>query len=337
MWNTLPFEYKMCESLIKDFGEEKGKRYFNQYLGARDALIADNFFSQITGAEPNLSDHGERHIANVLTNVEKLLGKEIDVLSGMSLYCLGLIVLFHDVGNISGRTEHNKNIADVYNYVRKKEPRFNRERAIIIRAGEAHCGKAKDGSRDTLKDIDEFDHIDGEKINLRDLAAILRFADELAEGPQRTSQFMLQTHRFDNASKIFHKYASVTHMFIDREGGRVSVTYEIDYDKEKMEKEEILELLQFTFKRILKIDEERRYNKHYCDLLLPFKRTSIQYNFTVNGIPINTELGRIEILDRFPIPGEDDDAVNKFLQDHSQLDSEDIWKQITGADELTDK
>ncbi|MDN3620110.1 hypothetical protein QWY81_11655 [Polaribacter undariae] len=328
MWNTLSFENKMSKALERDFGEEKGKQYFTQYTGARDSLIADNFFPQINGAEPSLSDHGGRHIANVLNNVEKLLGQEIESQTGITLYTLGLVVLFHDVGNINGREKHNKNIADVYNFVRKKEARFNRERAVVIRAGEAHCGKSKDGSRDTLNDLDEIDNIDGEKINLRSIAAILRFADELAEGPQRTSQFMIEQHKYSKESEIFHKYASVTHMFIDREGGRVSVTYDIDFDTKSMKKEDLVELLEFSFKRVVKIDEERRYNKHYCDLLTPFKKTTIQYNFTVDGTPINIDLGKIEITDRFPIPGEHKGGVESLLSKNTQLEIDKIWDSI---------
>ena len=328
MWNTLPFEDKMFQSLKRDLGDEKGKRYFRQYVTARDKLLQDNFFKNIPVAEPNLTDHSEKHIANVIENADKLLGKELKNVSGISLYCLGLMILFHDVGNINGREKHNKNIADVYNFVRNKESKFNRERSIIIQAGEADCGRSTDGSRDTLKDLDEIDHFDGERINLRDLAAILRLADELAEGPQRTSQYMLENRKYADASDIYHKYASVTHIFIDRDGGRLSITYEIDYDTEKMQETDIISLLKFTFERILKIDEERRYNKHYCDLLLPFKKTSIKYNFTVNGLPINLDIGRIEIKDRFPIPGEDGDAFNKLVEKNQQLDCDKIMDQI---------
>jgi hypothetical protein len=332
MWNTLSFENIMSKALERDFGEEKGKQYFTQYTSARDSLIADNFFPQINGSEPNLSDHGARHIANVMTNVEKLLGSKIETQSGITLYCLGLVVLFHDVGNINGREEHNKNIADVFNHVRKKEARFNRERAVVIRAGEAHCGKSKDGSRDTLKDLEEIDNIDGEKIHLRSIAALLRLADELAEGPQRTSQFMIEQHKYDKGSEIFHKYASVTHMFIDREGGRLSITYDIDYDSASMQKKDLVELLEFSYKRVVKVDEERRYNKHYCDLLMPFKKTTIQYNFSVDGSPLNIDLGKIEITDRFPIPGEKEDGVKLLLSTNTKFETEKIWNAINPID-----
>lgn len=329
MWNTLSIEKKMEELLKEQFGPEKGSEFYNQYTGARNSLIADNFFQQIPSVEPSLSDHGERHIANVLQNTERLLGEDINKLSGIELYCLGLVVLFHDVGNIEGRQSHNKNIADVYNFVRKKEQRFNHERMVIIKAAEAHCGKSRDGSRDTLKDVDIISNLEGEKIRLRDIAAILRLADELAEGKQRTSQFMQERHKYDSSSTIYHTYASITQMFIDRANGRISVTYNIDLD-DKSTKENLKELLEFTYHRIIKMDEERRYTKYYCDLLVPFKKLSIQFNFTVDGLPINLDLGRIEIPDRFPIPGEGDDerGMEELIRENSSLDIEKIWSEI---------
>ncbi|WP_430410247.1 HD domain-containing protein [Kordia sp.] len=330
MWNTLPFETAMLINLEKDLGQEKGKTYYTRYTSARDTLITDNFFDNITGSEPNLTDHGAKHIANVLNNVHKLLGDDIDKLSGINLYCLGLIVLFHDVGNINGRIDHNKNISDVYNFVRKKVPKYNREKSIIVKAGEAHCGLSKDGTRDTLKDLDSSDHLDGEKVLLRDLAAILRFADELAEGPQRTSQFMMERHKYDENSQIYHQYASITHIFIDRELGRISLTYEIDLDLDEIDKIKFLELLEFTFKRIIKIDEERRYTKHYCNLLIPFKMTSVKYNFYINGSSANLEIDKLEITDRFPIPGEKEITFNDFMKNGNDIsiDPNNLWEQM---------
>ena len=41
-----------------------------------------------------------------------------------------------------------------------------------------------------LKELAETEQLEGRPVRLRELAAVLRFADELAEGPQRTSEFM---------------------------------------------------------------------------------------------------------------------------------------------------
>lgn len=319
MWNTTTYEKKLREKLIEQFGEERGEELYTQYTTARNTLVADNFFSEIKAKEPDLTDHSERHICDVLNNVEKLLGEQIDEFTGIELYCLALVVLFHDVGNIEGREGHNLNIADIYNYVRKKEPRYNHERSVVIKAAQAHCGKAKDGGRDTLKDLEEVGNLEGEKISFRDIASILRFADELAEGNQRTSNFMIERHKYNEGSNIFHLYAQMTEVFIDRQGGRIVLTYNIDIDSAKHNAESLKDLLEFIYKRIIKLDEERRYAKYYCDILVPFKKTSVQFNFSKDGIPTNLDIGKIEIHDRYPVPGENTPDLENFQEQFKDL------------------
>ena len=330
MWNTLPFEKKMQERLVHDFGDEKGNRIYNQYVSARDTLIADNFFSQINASEPSLSDHGERHIANVLDNCDKLLGEEMNKMSGMMIYCLGLVVLFHDTGNVFGRKEHNKNIAKVYNFVRKKEAKYNHERGVIIAAAEAHTGVGKDGSRDTLNSFESgnMDNLEGEPINLRDIACILRFADELAEGPQRTSQFMIENYKYAEESSIYHEYANIVQIAIGRNEGRISITLNIDVGDSVKDEKNFVELMEFACRRIVKLDEERRYNKHYCDLLLPFKKTSIKFNFWKDGSPSDIDIDKIELTDKFPIPGENQEAYGTIKLKNDKLDFSEIWRQL---------
>jgi hypothetical protein len=328
MWNTISFEKKLKEQLIHQLGPEKGDELFTQYTSARNTLVSDNFFGEIKATETNLTDHSERHISNVLFNAEKLLGDSITHLSGIELYYLAMVILFHDVGNIFGREEHNQQIADVYNFVRKKEPKYNHERALVIKAAQAHCGKAKDGSRDTLKGLEEVGNLGGEKISLRSIAAIIRLADELAEGNQRTSNFMVERHLYDQKNEIFHKYAQMTDVFIDRPGERIVVTYNIDIDSQKSSREDVKKILEFIYKRVIKLDEERRYTKYYCDLLVPFKKTSIQFNFSKDGIPLILDFDKIEVHDQFPVPGEEGDNLEGFQAKYKELEVKKILDSI---------
>lgn len=320
MWNKLSFEKKMEAALIKNFGESKGAKYVTQYESAKIYLV-DNIYSQIRGVEPSLSEHDATHIENVLNNAEFVLGDDIIKLSGIELYCLGLVILFHDVGNIHGRNKHNvfSNIANIYDEVRKKESKYIHERNVVLRAAEAHSGVSKTGSKDTLKDIPVIDNIDGNRIRLRDIASILRFADELAEGPQRTSDFMQKHHKYDPKSMIFHRYASITNIHIDRPNERIALTYHFELEKKrKIFKaktiKEFTELAHFTYNRILKLDQERKYTKHYSEFLAPFKKTSVKFNIYVNGALQNLELNEI-ILTDIVVPG--DECKNIFELDES--------------------
>ncbi|GGG03417.1 HD domain-containing protein [Pontibacter amylolyticus] len=320
MWNKQPIEIRMEEALIAQFGQEQGHRYYVQYETARNQLV-DEIFPQIRAVEPSLTEHDATHIKDVLKNAELLLGEDISKLNGIDLYCLGLVILFHDVGNIHGRKKHNlyKNTVTVYNHVRNRIAKYNHERTVVLRAAQAHSGLSNTGSTDTLKDIDPTDHIDGHTVRLRDIACILRFADELSEGPQRTSTFMQVNNKYDPKSKIFHKYADSTHIHIDRPNERIAITYHIDIEKKgkkfsaKAEKE-FIELIHFTYHRILKLDQERKYTKHYSGLLSPFKKTSVKLNIHVNGQLQNLDLNEITLTD-IVVPG--DECRNIFELDES--------------------
>jgi hypothetical protein len=326
MWSTTTFEKKMKQIFIANLGQEEGDKLYTQYSSARDELISEGIFDHIRSAEPNLSDHGEKHIKNVLENVNKLLGENIEELSVMTLYCLALSVLFHDVGNIKGRDNHNEKIASVYNHIRGGKSRYHQERFIIMQVGGAHTGKTKSGSRDTLKSLDRTTHLTGEIVNLRDIAALLRFADELAEGTQRTCQFMIENELFSDPSVIYHEYAQSVAIVIDKGNERIVLTFHIELNGKQ--KDDLQELLEFIYTRIIKVDEERRYNKHYCHLLDRFKLTSVTFNFYYNGSPVSYNINSIELPDRFPIPGESGQGKEELNQSFDLVDIEDLWKIV---------
>jgi hypothetical protein len=310
--------------LKKKLGKDKGMNYYSDYQSARKTLIQD-VLPNIKAKEPNLTDHGEKHIENVLNNAWRLLTydeeikkyDDINELTCHDLYILCLSILFHDAGNINGRTDHNKKLLDIYDEVRKKDSKFNSEKRLILKATKAHCGKTDLGSFDTLNVIEEKDSLAGNPIKLREIASILRFADELAEGPQRTSDYLLNTDKIPEESKKHHKYAQVTEVFIDRGNGRIALKYHINISEETT-KISLKELLTFAYERILKLDEERKYTKFYSNLLIPFKKTEFTFNFikysksgeqldiTINGVlpdvPVikdEKELKAISLIDKF--------------------------------------
>jgi hypothetical protein len=302
MWTNLPLENKMRDALEDQFPGGKWESYYGNYTKAKDYLIK-NIYTEIQCREPNLSKHESSHIQNVLENAGMLLGNDINKINGIGLYFLCLSILFHDVGMIKGRVGHNdrKLIAEIYNKVRNNSPEFNQERSLLIKTCEAHCGTSRNGSKDTLKEIDKIENLDGHSLIARELSAILRLSDELAEGPQRTSQYMNETHGYEEDSKIYHDYASITNVFIDKGNERIALTYHLDI-LEFEDLESFSEMLRFIYLRIIKLDEERGYNKYYSNFLLPFKRTSAKFNFLNNGIPLEFEVDSIELTDDFPIP-----------------------------------
>ena len=323
-------------TLLGKLGNEKGKNYYSDYQSARKYLFED-IMPNIKGIEPNLTDHSEKHIENVLDNVWRLLTIKdnevkteigIDALSCYELYVLCLSVLFHDVGNINGRNNHNVKISDVYDKLRNNNTKYNSERALILKAAKAHCGEAKDGSRDTLKEIDKnCQSLSGEPIQLLDIASILRLADELAEGPQRTSDYIIDKKKIKKESVIYNRYAQITDVLIDRGNGRIVLTYRINIKGKTIK--QLTELLQFTYERIIKLDEERKYTKFHSQFLAPFKQTEITFDFRNGEKEIELEgLKKIILKDTCVIPGANKPNANDLISQFIALDIDEIINQL---------
>jgi len=328
MSEILAIENFLGKKLKKELGPDKGSVYYSNYIQAKKTLVQE-ILPEIKKIEKNLTDHGPQHIDNVLDNAYKLLGEDIYNLSAFDLYTLCIIILFHDVGIIWGRKDHHKNISIIYDYVRKDHNRFRDEKILVTTAVRAHTGEAIDGSKDTLKDIKNEDYfLDGNSIQLQDLAAILRFSDELAEGRQRTSNFMIENNLFSKNSRVFHQFSNITRISIARETNRIVINYDINIPAlNKREISDFKELMKFCYNRIIKLDEERKYNKHYTNYLSSFKTTSAKFQIYVNDELRQLDLNPI-ILDDLTIPGQNSKSIteidNNYVLEH-------ILKKINGT------
>ena len=281
MWENKKFEHRMHTALVSECGQSEGEKAYGQYTTARATLL-EQVLNEIRGAEPFLTDHGPDHIANVLDNVDRLLGDDTSHFNARELYLMGLSILLHDVGNLEGRREHNQRIGKYYDLARPGSRQQNApEKRLVIAAAKAHTGTNRLGGKDTLQDVPETEYLHGDPIRVREISAIVRFADELAEGPQRTSFFLQAEKQYPPDAAIHHKYASVTHVAIDRNLRRISLCYIVHVDGQLLQKEEELhdlhDLLIYINKRVIKLDEERKYARFYCpELLVPFRETRVQ-------------------------------------------------------------
>lgn len=319
-------EKMLVEKLQSDdsLSEELKNQLTTFYFSAKESLKS-NIYGEIKGVEKDLTDHSVIHIVNVQENAAMLIGNDgKSRYNGVELYFLALSILFHDVGNINGREDHNKKVTDIYNMVRNKNSHFNQERRLVLQAVGAHCGKSSKGDKDTLNELTENSDLYSHPLRLRELASVLRFADELAEGPQRTSDYMIENRKIDWNSRIYHEYAQTTRPYIDRGGSRIVVTYDIDCSQ----CESLQQLLRFSYKRVIKLDLERRYCKYYAPILDVFKRTDVSYEFNSNGNPLNLDLDQISLEDKYTYMDDNDDEIELFLKRFPKYEIENILGQI---------
>ncbi len=285
-WENRKIENRMRRALDGSFDQARAQHLFGLYADARRRLLED-VYRKIPVVEPNLTDHTDRHIMDVLDSVDYLLARDAfeaapPSFSAADAYTLCLAVLFHDAGMVYGREDHEAQVAKVYDLVRTSPGAPLQEKALVYRIALAHTGTTDEGSKDTIAAVPETMDLDGDRVKARELAAILRFADELAEGPQRTSA-VLGTAPFNVAadSVVFHRYASISNVHIDRDLGRIALTYRFDMSHDHMDLDgpDLRQLLEFTFYRAAKVDRERRYARFYSRQLAPFNRTEIVLNF----------------------------------------------------------
>lgn len=289
-----------CLKADCDCDEDLENKLYSAYVSTK-AKLQEQLYDYIAGAEPNLTDHGRRHVENVLGNALRLLGDDgTQVVSGRELYCLGMSILFHDAGNLYGRDGHRDQVSRLHDTIRGREQSLLREKTLIARAARAHTGTALDGSTDTLKDVSNGEHLYGAPVRLREVAALLRLADELAEGPQRTSELMQADQLYSATSMQYHEYASSVHILIQRSSARLVMTFEIDLAETKdmpRWREELKARLTFAYKRIQKLDQERRYTGYYSEILRVFRSTEASFNFHHAGEIVEVGLDPLRLTD----------------------------------------
>lgn len=323
MWIETELEKYMQKRLIDEFNEQTGTTYYSQYDVARKYLV-DNIFSYIANVEPSLTDHSDKHIENVLNNVWYLIQGDIDKFNAIELYLLCLSVLFHDSGNINGRDGHNKKIADIYSEVVGTNSARLQEKRLVTMIVRAHCGKSKRNNPDTLIEVDEKASLFSREIKVREIAGIIRFADELAEGPQRTSDYLIKSGKINEASLIYHKYASITEVYVGKNDGRIALTYNIEIPLTDIDLET---LIRYVYKRIIKLDTERRYCKYYAPSLNNFKTTDVQINFLDEGVDI-ADLPKIQLEDKYILSEE---SIEEMIYGrYPELKIESIVQKIGG-------
>ena len=269
----LVIEKKLEEKLASELGEDRGRERYAHYTIAKEPL--QDALDEIKKKYPEFTGHDIGHVNGVLEKAYLLLGKSIDLLNCEELYLLMMAILFHDSGMIVSRTDHQNKIDFVFDTIRGIDARIRPEKKLVKRIIRAHSGTGLDGTSDTLKDVEVLSSFEGKGIKLRELSAILRFADELEEDARRASNFAVANKSISADSIKYHEYSRGIKVHIDDIAGRIALDYNISvYPGADAES-----AITFLFERIAKLDNERRYAKYYSNILSPFKETQVCVDF----------------------------------------------------------
>jgi hypothetical protein len=211
-----------------------------------------------------LNNHGPGHVSSVIERASDLLRDLGITLSPYEGYLLLAAIHFHDVGNILGREEHEKKCLVIMN---SKDVSGklgdDTEKRVIARIASAHGGITDVGSKDTISPLLQEEDRYGQEIRPRFLAAILRFADELADDRSRASRFSLQAGTIPAEGEIYHAYSfSLQSVLVKK--AEVRLSYEINPTEavrkyKKPDGKPDVYLLDEIYSRIEKMHQERMY------------------------------------------------------------------------------
>jgi hypothetical protein len=256
-----------------------GKNYVSYYKSFKDFLdreIHPEIKPVMSREDPHiyLNDHSEKHVAMVIEKATFLLSgiPDKDALTPYEIFILLTAIQIHDAGHLinANRDTHAIDTSKIINELDKNISVL--ERKIIFDVARAHSGK-----NDLIGAQKEFIDISGESVRFRLIAAILRFADELADGKARASNYLLKIDRLPVESVIFHTFSSCLDSFkINIESHEVNMTFCVNeeqvcniYKKQKTDKKTgdiILEdclLINEIYSRTLKTFNEALYYNRF--------------------------------------------------------------------------
>ena len=156
-----------------------------------------------------LTDHGPEHIKMVIRRAGELLGDPIESYPQLDAYGVYLLLMaahFHDVGNLYGRKEHEKKTGPIMAELGKLAGTEMVEKKAIRQIASSHGGSFN-GDKDTIHRLPKRDALLGVDVDFQAIAAILRFADELADDSSRAARALIELGVIPTKSEVFHTYS----------------------------------------------------------------------------------------------------------------------------------
>jgi len=221
------------ENNANDFPWQGKINYWARYTAIREHLVI-NVFSHVTAGAiivdgGYLTDHGDDHVRTVVDRASRLVEADTCTISPYEAYILLISIHLHDVGNIYGRKGHERRALTMMRDTLGKIAGIDDvEKRHIVNIAQAHGGHIG-GDKDKIGRLERDARVLHERIRPQLLAAILRFADELADDRLRAARFMLNTATLPKENEVYHKFAEALHTVeIDHAGRQVLLQFDFD-------------------------------------------------------------------------------------------------------------
>lgn len=264
---------------LPDRNADYWARYSHLLTGLRENVYPNiNAGLACLSKSPGIyTDHGPDHFDEVIRYAGLLLGlpqAQDLILPPYEIYLLLCAIRLHDAGNIDGRDEHEKRVWPMLQRYGGIINHDQAEASLISRIAEAHGGRTMSGDKDTIGQLPDETVVAAISCRPRQVAAIVRFADEICEHSSRAARHHINADTLPADNRLFHYYAmSVTgaHPHPSK-SFKLRLTINTKYllqkyptpPNEQGERGEKF-LIDDIIDRISKLDLERRYCNQHLD------------------------------------------------------------------------
>jgi hypothetical protein len=260
-----------------------------KYIQEKSSVDDSEFRQGLESALVYLNNHGKDHVDKVIEKASEILRHfpSDKGLTPYEMFVLLCAIQIHDTGNVFGRKKHEQVISTIFDNECSKIIPNNFERKGIARIAMVHGGEIF-GDKDTIKILSSAtNYYNSFNVRERLLAALLRFADELADDISRADRFGIEAEKIPDHSKIFHYYSQSLHTVAivgNSQNNELCLELIYDFDSAIAKKKFIREnnekyLIDEIYDRTIKMEKERRYCMRY---LRPyFYLSSIKVNIKI--------------------------------------------------------
>lgn len=253
-----------CDKLASIYKYLEENIYPNVVVGAsaRDGMV--------------LTNHSKEHVETVIQRMSLLLGDGINRITGYEVFILLVAACLHDIGNISGRSDHEKHMVELANGCQEFKTLDGPTKHYIFEVAMAHGGRNIKGGKDTLSLATKEEKAGGILVRPRAMAALLRFADELSDDFGRANIAMMNIGSIPPESNIYHLYSSCVQT-PNVQGAQIFLRYDLTalqtqrlYDKVVDGQKRGVYLYDEIKERLAKCYGEMEYCTHHSDGLFHF-------------------------------------------------------------------
>ena len=223
----------------------------------------------------------------MIRRASELLEAYPNDISSYEKYLLLVAIRFHDIGNAHGRELHELRAEQYMKELRVLLGDDSAEQRIIFMIAQAHGGTTPDGHKDKITPLPRNEPLLGKVVRPRVLAALLRFADELADERSRAVRFKPLASAIPKGSEVYHAYASALQsVLVNAPGGTVSLHFEMKRDdaKRKFGKGSTeVYLLDEIYERSLKMHYERIYCMRFLRPIVAIDKINVEIKVFGDG------------------------------------------------------